>query len=241
MIPSLTPNHEVENLAALIIAEQKAKETQETLTKEFDERLAKIRPITDPQEIISLFQSEIDASHIRLYGGGNNGDGGGSNGEKGEPSQSGWLKKSESAASYLRIWITLIVSLFIIATYFELTGDSQTNMAVLRSSLYLILIVTPFLLFANKVRLDAKEELIRLHSLQRDRNILLFWTAQTSDVKNSMFLNVMKHMSTNSTADISLRMIDRPFFRQKSKRDTITDDLADIKELLKNLTPTKSE
>lgn len=232
----LFKNIEAEQLQASIIAETKVSEIETKLTKKFDEQLEHIRPVTDASEIIKQFESDINHSYKRLF------------------EKNGLEDIAEKSASRLRGWLFLLVIFFIIFHNFNFTclniscfqlpsttDNTDTLASFLRSSIYLAIMVLPFLLYMNKKKIEAKEELVRYHSLRRDRNILLFWSAQISDVKNTLSPEMMAHMATNSTADVSLRMMDRPLFSRKSGKEEIPLRADDVLKALKNLTLKKSE
>lgn len=222
----LLKNIEAEQLQASIIAETKVSEIETKLTKKFDEQLEHIRPVTDASEIIKQFESDINDSYQRLFG------------------ENGLAEKAENSASRLRLWLVLLVIFFIIFTNINftcldvscfqrpsITGSTDPLASFLRSSIYLAVMAMPFLLYTNKKRLEGKEELVRYHSLRRDRNILLFWSAQVSDVKNTLSPEIVTHMATNSTADISLKMLVKKQYSNSSDGQIDVKDISLIERL----------
>ena len=219
-------NIEAEQLQASIIAETKVSKIEKKLTKKFDEQLEHIRPVTDASEIIKQFESDINDSYQRLFG------------------ENGLAEKAENSASRLRLWLVLLVIFFIIFTNINftcldvscfqrpsITGSTDPLASFLRSSIYLAVMAMPFLLYTNKKRLEGKEELVRYHSLRRDRNILLFWSAQVSDVKNTLSPEIVTHMATNSTADISLKMLVKKQYSNSSDGQIDVKDISLIERL----------
>ena len=128
-----------------------------------------------------------------------------------------------------------------------------TPLNLLQFTTITFLLHSPFLLHARYLVRQAKEETVRLHSLIRERNRILFWQAQSnkSEETNKSKLTpfILEHMETNSTADVSLRMMDKLLFRSKNKpkddNDTklkyISAQLDELTTALKNLTPPKAE
>ena len=65
----------------------------------------------------------------------------------------------------------------------------------------------PFYLYARRVNREFQEERVRLHALMRDRNLLLFWSAQDRENKALFSGKLFDQMTQSSTADLSLRMM----------------------------------
>lgn len=97
--------------------------------------------------------------------------------------------------------------------------------------------VMPFLLYVNKKKLEAREDLVRYYSLKRDRNLILFWSAQVSEVKNSLAPEIARHIASNSAADISLQMhVKKQFFN--SSNDQIDNNNINLIERLAHIIKT---
>ena len=133
---------------------------------------------------------------------------------------------------------------------FALLSASMSPLDFLQTSSLTLLIYSPFLFHSSFLAKQTREELVRLHSLIREGNRLLFWKAQSTELKDSnrwrLASSVLNRMETNSTADISLKMIERPLFgrKDKDKPEDVNDISAQLDELttaLKNLTPPKAE
>lgn len=80
--------------------------------------------------------------------------------------------------------------------------------------------------------------------------MIFLLSAQTPENRPQYHNKLFDHLTKNGAADISLRMLERPLFSRKDKAKNdeleatvkaLTSELNEIKEILKNLTPTKSE
>ena len=107
----------------------------------------------------------------------------------------------------------------------------------------ILLISLPPLFHVKYLKRRAYEETIRLHSLMRERNNIIFWQAQTEEMKAKLAPELLRYMSTKSTADMSLEMIlQRGFRRKNSKEETdLSDGLFDIAKAIKDISPLKPD
>ena len=65
----------------------------------------------------------------------------------------------------------------------------------------------PFYLYARRANREFQEERVRLHTLMRDRNLILLWSAQEQENKALFSGKLFDQMTQSSTADLSLRMM----------------------------------
>ena len=80
----------------------------------------------------------------------------------------------------------------------------------------LAFVTLPFHIYARFLSKRAEEDKVHYFSLQRDYYRFLFWNAQPTELKESnrsqLAPEYLSQMNTNSVAEISLRMLERPFF-----------------------------
>ena len=83
-----------------------------------------------------------------------------------------------------------------------------------------------FYLYTRRANREFQEERVRLHALMRDRNLLLFWSAQERKNKALFSSKLFDQMTQSSTADLSLRMMNpRQAARfQEARRPLIQGD-----------------
>lgn len=84
---------------------------------------------------------------------------------------------------------------------------------------------------------------MRLHSLMRERNAILFWQAQTDDVKAKLAPEFLEYMNTKGTADMSLQMMFQLGFRRKNSKEEpdLAEALKDIAKAIKDISPLKPD
>ena len=259
---------------AKIEAEKSKEEFQKVFLARLNEierkQKEQLAEITDPEIIINKYQSEIDETRYRLYGKNilyhTKSYKQLCDETKCKISKMEGLVQDAQAASkrsrYVLIAIAIIVIVLLIFTHAKHDTDSLKNanilellrgrnfspltpLNLLQFTTITFLIYSPFLFHARYLARQAKEETVRLHSLIRERNRILFWQAQSNDTEQTnkarLATDVLKYMDGNSTADISLRMMDRPLFSRKSGKEEISLSANDVLHALKNLTLKKSE
>ena len=143
------------------------------------------------------------------------------------------------------IWDALIYYFFAVIT------PTIGRLDVIQASSLSLLIYSPFLVYSRHLKRQATEYRTIYHSQIKERNRILFWQAQRNDLeqtqKTLLAPDVLEQMNTNSTADVSLRMIEKPLFGQKSKKaedndiKNISAQLNELTTAIKNLTPPKAE
>lgn len=107
----------------------------------------------------------------------------------------------------------------------------------------IILLSLPPLLHVRHLNRRVSEETVRLHSLMRERNAILFWQAQTDDVKAKLAPEFLEYMNTKGTADMSLQMMFQLGFRRKNSKEEpdLAEALKDIAKAIKDISPLKPD
>ena len=176
----------------------------------------------------------------------------------------GYMGHAERASSRYRYAILMVwigVSVLFYRYYFNSSKELVEELSlqdVLLFATTLAITTSPFRFHINFIARRADEELIRLDSYIRERNMMLFWNAQRQDKneanKAHLTAKMFDHIDKNSAAEISLQMMKSRKFNWRlnqnkkecdkaddnNKRDQ-TADLADLLRAIKNLTPPKAE
>ena len=205
-----------------------------------------MKQITDPAEISKFYDDEIKRTRIRLYG----------HLEDIEDIEKlkeqnfsdfhknrGLTGKADKASSRYRLFMILIwiatatLFYFYFGTPQEALKPQDVWLIILPVTATVLLLSAPFYFYVRHATRRSDAELVRLHSLMRERNRILFWQAQSykredSD-KSILAPDILENMEKNSTADISLRMMNPRQFTSKDKSDSLSGQA--IKSLLKEL------
>lgn len=176
----------------------------------------------------------------------------------------GYMGHAERASSRYRYAILMVwigVSVLFYRYYFNSSKELVEELSlqdVLLFATTLAITTSPFRFHINFIARRADEELIRLDSYIRERNMMLFWNAQRQDKneanKAHLTAKMFDHLDKNSAAEISLQMMKSRKFNWRlnqnkkecdkaddnNKRDQ-TADIADLLRAIKNLTPPKAE
>lgn len=242
---------------AIAIGMDEAKKSSAVITEQLEN-------ITKPGQIIKNFDKEIIETWFRLYG---------KNlhllatEDKALLEQldlqkkdlgDGWIKQAEKTTKTSRI-ILCFIAIVASAAFYGIHKDPKSLaiegvnfLDILQLTTFTILLYYPFLLFNRHLTRRADQEVTRLHALMRDRDRLLFWTAQTNDLeetnKSRLARFVLESIEKNSTADISMRIMQSNLLKGKEPQPAMVPSYYErgskYEELLaaiKNLTLNKSE
>ena len=124
-----------------------------------------------------------------------------------------------NASSRLR-WSVIAIVLFVSAVFYAMHKETNSwaigeigFQHIFQYTTVIAILAAPFFLHTRQIIRRSEEERTIAHSLTRDMISLLFWSAQEPDDRSSnraKLANAMlHHMGTNSTADVSLRMMGR--------------------------------
>lgn len=155
---------------------------------------------------------------------------------------------SRRSSSNLRIvlfGIWLIVSLSFYATHKNPNsfGLQPLQFAdLLRYSTTILFLSSPFVLYSFAQSKRAREERVIIQSLTREKHRLLFWihqeTVPEDSRKGRLAVSMLKHMNEDSTADISLKML-QPKKGETDKK--LYKAITDLTAALKNHSPLKPD
>ena len=211
---------------ALAIGTFQASETKRKLIESYEEQ---IRETGDPVKLIELFDRDISKSEGRLYG------------ETTSPNDPklktiGWIDEARNAAKNLCIAIPIIVTTVFAITFLELNYlpnefkfRDPTSLRLIQSTSLFLLISSPFFLNARHLNRRANEELVRLHAIKRDRNLILIWNAKKLEGNDALSGKLFDQMTYHSTADISLKMMHPKHAGRHQETDQgLTDKIADL-------------
>ena len=160
-----------------------------------------------------------------------------------QPTEIGWNKQSERAASFLRFYILgiwlLVPSLFAILAI-EDKDTSLLDLLTLEKlfpiTASIFILTAPCIIYVRFVRKRCEQEIVRLHSLKRERTVILFWSAQSDDDqatnKSKIAPDILNQLTTNSTADLSMKLL-KSGHSQKPKDDTDEISLSRLSRILK--------
>ena len=93
---------------------------------------------------------------------------------------------------------------------------------IIQASSLSLLIYSPFLFYSRHLKRQANEYRTIHYSLIRERNRILFWQVQRNDPeetqKSRLAPEILEQINTNSTADISHQMMEKPLFSKRDKK-----------------------
>ena len=160
-----------------------------------------------------------------------------------QPTEIGWIKQSERAASFLRFYILGIW--LVVPSLFALLAieDKDTSLLgfltlekLFPITASIFILTAPCIIYVRFVRKRCEQEIVRLHSLIRERNLILFWSAQSDNDqvtnKSKIVPDILNQLTTNSTADLSMKMLNSRF-GQKPKDDSDEISLSHLSRILK--------
>ena len=241
----LNPNEEDyrQNLSN-VLAMREANKTRVEFLASYQDA---IRDITDPQEITKQFEKDINRSHVKLYGFSEEFIDDDSENKYPTPLKNSLAYKADKAASWLRIWIIIIVLCTLALIYFDYSlvkiiveiwchredlctlptfNVSSAEESIWPSifllskySLTLLLVTTPFVTNARRANREYKEEINRYFSLKSDKNMMLYWSAIEKDSKQEHMDTMFTHLSENSVANMSFQMSHPKLASRQSDRD----------------------
>ncbi len=157
--------------------------------------------------------------------------------------------KADRASSFYRlatILIWLVVVYLFYFYYFDptiaLSEQAQFD-DVLSFAASILFLTTPLFLHVRHITRRTDETIVRLHSLMRERNQILFWQAQPENEKVKLSQTMLKYMSTKSTADMSFWMLRMRGFRRKNSKEEpdLAEALKDIAKAIKDISPLKPD
>ena len=129
----------------------------------------------------------------------------------------GWIKQAEEASGRARWYLIFIVILTYVGFFFLHKVPDQCAMGdisfldILQLNAFVLLLYSPFLFFNKHLSDRVNRSITLLHAIKRDRDRLSFWAAQANDdestKKSRLAPAVLKHLQTNSAADISMKMM----------------------------------
>ena len=137
----------------------------------------------------------------------------------------GYQSAAERASSRYRFIVPVMwlgVAYLFYRFYFNGLSGTLADIKWLEVIAYtttLLIVTAPFTFHVRYLASQKEQELVRLHALIRDRQITLFWQAQVIKSAGSnetqLAEQYLNHMHTNSSADMSFKMIRKPLFSRK--------------------------
>ena len=155
-----------------------------------------------------------------------------------------WMKQYERASASLRIFIfilwVVVLSFFALLNFFDEESSMKDfiNLGnIFPISTSLIFLATPLFLYVGQLRRRNEQELVRLHSMRREYIVMLFWTVQSNDNevtnKSKMVPDILTQLTTNSTADLSMKMLNSRFGQKPKDEDADEISLSRLSRILK--------
>ena len=160
------------------------------------------------------------------------------------PKKSNLTERADNASSRYRFFMLIIwaVVAFLFYHYFDTSNEAlkpqDAWLIIVPVTATVLLLSLPFYLHVRYASRQREVNIVRLHSLMRERNRILFWQAQSHEREDSDKSNlapaILENMEKNSTADVSLQMMHPRQFTRKGKSGELSEETSN--SLIKKLT-----
>ena len=220
-------NHHFHSGRAIAYASITAAKTQKAFEEKYESQLGASKSIS---AIIENYTKDIEFLERRLYGESSSGVGPPSGKLRRiwfhlsrwflnylDKELITWIMQAEKASGRARLYLIGIAAVSYGGFFFLHKVPDQyaigdiSFLDILQLNAFVLLLYSPFLLFNKHLSDRANRMTTLLYALKRDRDRLLFWAGledvDEKTIESRLALTVLKHLNTNSAADISVKMM----------------------------------